>query len=349
VKALLYDHFQQSPVIRSVPDPACPPDGVIIDVAATGLCRSDWHGWMGHDPSIQLPNVPGHEFAGTVSAVGDGVHRCRIGDRVTVPFVCACGACGPCLVGEQQVCDDQSQPGFTHWGSFAERVAVNHADINLVALPDAVDFLSAASLGCRFSTAYRALITHGRIQRNDWVAVHGCGGVGLSAIMIAVSRGARVVAIDTSPAALEFARSLGAVETIDAGGADVPAAVRQLTSGGADISVDAFGGVITCQNSILSLRKRGRHIQVGLMVADDDPAPIPMSHIIAAELEIYGSHGMAAHDYPELLADISAGRLDPGQLVAEHISLDDAATRLATMDQRHAAGITLIKLNTPDT
>ncbi|HEY2044174.1 MAG TPA: zinc-dependent alcohol dehydrogenase family protein [Jatrophihabitans sp.] len=345
MKALLYERFQQAPTVQSVPDPVCPPDGVLIDVAATGLCRSDWHGWMGHDPTIRLPQVPGHEFAGTVSEVGPDVQQWRVGDRVTVPFVCACGVCAPCRAGEQQVCDNQSQPGFTQWGSFAERVAVNHADINLVSLPASIDFVTAASLGCRFSTAYRALIAHGRIQTDQWVAVHGCGGVGLSAVMIGVSRGAHIIAIDTASAALDLAVDLGAAATIDATNEDVPAAVRRISAGGAHVSIDALGSVMTCGNSILSLRKRGRHVQVGLMVADADPAPLPMAQVVANELEIYGSHGMAAHSYPELLADISAGRLDPGRLVADQISLDNAGNQLATMAQRRTAGITIITPN----
>ena len=181
MKAMLYEAFGTAPVVTSVPDPALAPGGVVIKVAATGLCRSDWHGWMGHDPDISLPHVPGHELAGTIAAVGAGVTRWREGDRVTVPFICSCGSCAECHAGHQQVCDAQFQPGFTHWGSFAEFVALPQADLNLVALPETMGFDTAASLGCRFATAFRAVVDQGRVRGGEWVAVHGCGGVGLSA------------------------------------------------------------------------------------------------------------------------------------------------------------------------
>ncbi len=169
------------------------------------MCRSDWHAWQGHDGDVVLPHVPGHELAGTVVGVGASVRSWAVGARVTVPFVCACGACAACAAGEQQVCEQQTQPGFTHWGSFAELVALRHADVNLVALPDGMPAAVAASLGCRFATAYRAIGVHGRVAPGDAVAVHGCGGVGLSAVMIAAASGARVVAVDPSAGARQAA------------------------------------------------------------------------------------------------------------------------------------------------
>jgi D-arabinose 1-dehydrogenase-like Zn-dependent alcohol dehydrogenase len=325
-----------------VADPACPETGVVIEVIATGLCRSDWHGWMGHDPDVRLPHVPGHEFAGVLAEVGSQVQGWHCGDRVTVPFVCACGQCDTCQRGEHQVCDRQFQPGFTHWGSFAELVAIDHAQVNLVRIPDDMAFETAASLGCRFATAYRAVVKHGQVQDGDWVVVHGCGGVGLSAVMIAAARGAQVIAVDISPTALELARNLGATATIDPGHANVVDAVRDITGGGAQVSVDALGSIETCQNSIRSLRKRGRHVQVGLMLGADDAPPVPMAAVIAAELEIVGSHGMAAHDYPTMLDEITAGTLSPQRLVQRRIDLGEAPARLAALDLQPGGGITVI-------
>ena len=165
-----------------------PAGGVVVRVMATGMCRSDWHAWAGHD-EIAFPHVPGHELAGEVVEVGAGVDRWAVGDRVTVPFVCGCGRCEWCLAGNAQVCPDQQQPGFTHWGSFAEYVALHAADTNLVAFPSRVDFATAASLGCRFATAYRALVGRARITEGEWVTVVGAGGVGLSTVMIARALG----------------------------------------------------------------------------------------------------------------------------------------------------------------
>jgi alcohol dehydrogenase len=348
MRAVMFTDFGRMPSVRDVPDPVCPPDGAIIRVEATGLCRSDWHGWRGHDPDIRVPHVPGHEFAGTVEAVGEGVRNWTSGERVTVPFVCACGVCEPCVAGDQQVCDNQFQPGFTHWGSFAERVAIGRADVNLVRLPDGLDFVTAASLGCRFATAYRAVVSQGRLRAGEWVAVHGCGGVGLSAVMIAVAAGARVVAVDISEAALAAATALGAEAVVDGSADDVVARVIAATGGGAHLSIDALGSTRTSLNSMAGLRKRGRHIQVGLMVGDDARPAIPMDLVISRELEIRGTHGMAAHDYKAMLEKINDRSLQPGRLVGRTIGLDRAPAALVAMDEPQVVGgMTVIVLGKP--
>jgi alcohol dehydrogenase len=331
VRALTYDEFTGPLTVRDVPDPKPLDDGVVVSVGATGVCRSDWHGWQGHDPGITLPHVPGHELAGTVAAVGPGVRRWRVGDRVTVPFVCACGTCPQCAAGQQEVCVRQTQPGFTHWGSFAELVALHAADVNLVGLPAEMDFVTAASLGCRFSTAYRAVVARGRVRLGEWVAIHGCGGVGLSAVQIAVAAGARVVAVDINPGALAMARDFGAESTVDAADlaeSQVSAAVVDVTEGGAHVSLDALGSASTCANSIRCLRPRGRHIQVGLLPAAEGHPQLPMDRVVAWELALFGSHGMAASAYPRLLELIAAGRLHPARLVTRELGLDGAATAL---------------------
>ena len=343
MRAAIYERFGAPLRVTSVPDPTPPPDGVVIAVGATGLCRSDWHGWMGHDPEIALPHVPGHELAGVIAAVGAEVRGWRAGDRVTVPFVCACGSCPQCASGNQQICDRQVQPGFTHWGSFAEYVAIARANTNLVRLPDGLDFATAAGLGCRFATSFRAVVDQGRVRAGQWVAVHGCGGVGLSAIMIAAALGAQVVAVDISAERLALARTLGATVTINATQAgDVAAAVREATGGGAHVSLDALGSAQTCLSSIAGLRKRGRHIQVGLMLAEHRHAAIPMDRVIADELEILGSHGMQAHRYDAMLAMIASGQLRPELLVGQRITLDEAPAALADLSSFRGAGVTVI-------
>lgn len=341
MRALLVREFGIPPELTEVPIPECAPSGAVIRVMATGVCRSDWHGWMGHDDGIQLPHVPGHELAGVIEAVGSNVLDWAPGDRVTVPFVCACGHCPQCAGGNQQVCDHQEQPGFTHWGSFAEFVAIAEADTNLIALPDSLGFVPAAALGCRFATAYRAVKSQGRLRAGEWVAVHGCGGVGLSAIMIAVAAGAQVIGVDVSPDALALAEQLGAIALPGTG--DVASAIRELTDGGAHLSLDAYGSKQTCENSIRSLRKRGCHVQVGLMTGVNATAGIPMDLVIAHELEVLGSHGMAAHEYPAMLAEIASGAIDPALLVGRVIGLDDAAAALASMDTHQHPGMTVIE------
>lgn len=343
MRALLIEEFGAPPHVATVPDPTPPPDGVVVEVAATGVCRSDWHAWMGHDPGIRLPHVPGHEFAGEVVAVGAEVRRFHPGDRVTVPFVAGCGHCPQCRSGNQQVCENQEQPGFTYWGSFAQLVTVRHADTNLVTLPEGMDPAAAAGLGCRFATAFRAVVDQGRVAPGEWVTVHGCGGVGLSAVMVAAAAGANVLAVDVDAEALRLAESLGAAAVLDATGADdVPAAVRELTGGGSHLSLDAVGHPVACAASIRGLRARGRHVQVGLLLAEHAQTAVPMDLVVAHELEILGSHGMPAHRYDAMLAMVEAGRLRPEALVGTTIGLDEAAAALTTTDRRRGAGVTVI-------
>src|SRR5580765_6929037 len=238
MKAAVYTEYGQPLTIQNVADPVPSPTGLVLRVKACGICRSDWHGWMGNDPDIKLPHVPGHELSGEIAAVGSDVANWKIGDRVTLPFVCGCGTCEKCLAGNQQVCDRQFQPGFTAWGGFAEYVAIEFADTNLVGLPEAIDFVTASSLGCRFATSYRAVVDQGRVEPEQWVAVHGCGGVGLSAIMIAAAFGARVIAVDIAEDKLAFARDIGAEVVINSQYGNTIDAILDITDGGAHISID---------------------------------------------------------------------------------------------------------------
>jgi alcohol dehydrogenase len=342
MRAVQFSRPGEVPVLVDLPEPRCPDDGVLVRVGATGVCRSDWHAWAGHDP-VALPHVPGHEFAGTVAAVGTDVRTWSVGDRVTVPFVCGCGRCPHCRDGDTHVCPEQTQPGFTGPGSFADLVAVHAADTNLVGLPDGLDLVTAASLGCRLATSYRALVTHGRVGPGDWVAVHGCGGVGLSAVMVAVALGARVVAVDVSAPALERARELGAAETVSCD--DPAAAVREVTGGGAHVSLDAVGSPATAVASVRSLRRRGRHVQVGLLLGEQSTPPLPMDLVVAHELSVHGSHGMPAHQYGDLLDLVTSGRIDPAQLVGRVIGLEEAGRSLAAMSgPAESVGMTVVRL-----
>jgi alcohol dehydrogenase len=345
VRAVVLDRFGTVPQVRDLPEPRCPPDGAVVRVEATGLCRSDWHVLAGHDPDVALPHVPGHEFAGVVHEVGDRVEQWRPGQRVTAPFVNACGRCRQCLAGEHQVCDNQRQPGFSHWGSFAELVVVDHADVNLVALPDAVSSVAAAALGCRFATAFRAVVQVGRVTAGEWVAVHGCGGVGLSAVMVAASAGGRVIAVDVRQEALHLAVAAGAevVVRADLGEAplDVAARVRAGVAGAVGLSLDALGSPETCAASLACLGARGRHVQVGLLPDVLGWPQVPMHLVVSGELQLLGSHGMAAWRYPEMLALVAGGRLRPADLVTSRVRLQEVGAALAAMGDAPPSGITV--------
>ena len=340
MKAIYFSEFKGPLSVKDIPMPQPTDAGVVIKVEATGLCRSDWHAWMGHDSDIVLPHVPGHELAGVISEIGSAVTKFKVGDRVTVPFVCGCGNCQYCLRGDAQVCPTQTQPGFTGFGSFAEYVAINNADFNLVTIPAEVSFATAAALGCRFATSYRGLIKRAQVRSGETVAIFGCGGVGLSAIMIAKAQGANVYAIDINDAALEIARSLGA-ETINSKRTDPVAFMQNL--GGAQVAVDALGSQQTASASVLSLARRGRHLQLGLLLNATGLTDMPMARVIAWELDLLGSHGMAARDYPEMLALVASGALKPETLITREVDLTEGAKALAELDSQPFGGITIIK------
>ncbi len=331
MRAALMTAFREPLEITKVADPVTPGDGVVLQLLASGVCRSDWHGWQGHDPTIALPHVPGHEMAGRIVEVGPDVAGHHVGELVTAPFCCGCGLCAQCRRGHTQTCDEDIQPGFTRWGSFAEYMALPAADLNLISLPGDSDPVAMASLGCRFMTAWAALRVHAHLQPGEWLAVYGCGGLGLAAVMIASSLGARVVAVDLDDNRLELARSLGAEVCVSAGGDDPTGDVVEATAGGSHVSIDAVGSAQTAGGSVLSLRKHGRHLQAGLMVEADQHAPMPMARVISYELQLLGVHGMGVRHYPALIAEVAAGRLDPGALIGSRIRLDDVPAELGGM------------------
>lgn len=330
MRAVSYDTIGGPLTVVEVESPACPDEGAVVEVRATGVCRSDWHAWRGHDP-VRLPHIPGHEFAGVVAAVGPRVAGFAVGDRVTAPFVNGCGSCDYCHSGQAQVCPAQTQPGFTGAGSFADLVVVGAADTNLVRLPDSLGFVTAAALGCRFATAYHALTAQAAVLPGEWVVVFGCGGVGLSAVMIARCLGARVVAVDPSAAALERAGDLGAGLLVDA--EDPVPTILAATAGGAHVSMDALGSAPSALAAVRCLRRRGRHLQVGLMLGSDSRAPLPWDLVVARELRVLGSHGMAAADYPPMLDLITAGGLQPERLIGRIIGFEQLGEALRAMDR----------------
>ena len=341
MEAIRFEQFGGTLSLVKVANPRAIAKSVVIKVMATGLCRSDWHAWMGHDTGITLPHIPGHEFAGVIVEIGSEVQNFQVGDRVTVPFVCGCGICNYCLRGDAQVCPFQTQPGFTHFGSFAQDVEIHNADFNLVRLPDELSFESAASLGCRFATSFRGLVDRAKVQVDDFVAIIGCGGVGLSAIMIAKAFGARTIAVDISDLALAKAKAIGADFIINSGKSDALVEILTLTGDGADIAIDALGSEATSTLGILALRRRGKYLQLGLLPSESGKSSIPMARAIAYELDLLGSHGMAAVDYPRILEMVSKGKLRPDLLIEERISFADIPEALANFANRTVSGITI--------
>jgi len=338
---------RQPLVVREMPDPDTPPNGVRLRVEANGICRTDWHLWTGDwtwvGVALPTPHVLGHEFCGVVEEVGPDVTRWKKGDRVLVPFSAGEGTCEWCRSGHHNVCDSFLTPGVVYWGGYGRYVGVPYADVNLVELPQSVDFVDAASMGCRFMTSFHAVVDQAKVMPGEWVAVHGCGGVGLSAVQIAAAMGASVIAVDVSDEKLAAAKGEGAVHTINASKDEPVGAIMGLTGGGAHVSIDALGVKATCVNSVMGTRKRGRHIQVGLTSsAEQGQIALPIDIIVLKEVRIIGSMGMQAPNFGRMLQMVENGKLAPGKLVHRKIKLEEASSVLESMDKYGTVGVTVI-------
>lgn len=328
--------------IGAVAEPDCSADGVIVDVLACGICRSDWHVWTGADPDVHLPHIPGHEFCGVIVEIGKDVRDWRVGDRVIAPFILACGACASCQSGAQTICDSKVLPGFTVNGAFAERVAVAHADANLTALPDDMDPSLAAALGCRVTTAWHALTGRAALRPGEWLGIWGGGGVGLAALMLGRAMGARVAVADVVPEKLEQARALGSEAVIDARDAKAAAAMKEATGGGVHLAIEALGIEATTVNALACLRKLGRMVQVGMPAGAQTRMTLPWDAVYSGQLATYGTRGMPAHRYPSLLSFIRATGLDLSPMIARRVPLSRVSTELALFDHPAPPGVAVI-------
>ncbi len=347
MRAAVMTAFREPLEVQELPDPTPGPNDAVVRVEGCGICRSDWHVWQGDwtwvGVEVQLPLVLGHEFGGVVEAVGEQVQQVKPGDRVTVPFHLACGRCEYCYTGRSNLCLAYGVIGVHSNGGYGRLALVPNADVNLVQLPDEVDFLSAAALGCRYMTSYHGLVDRAHLQPGEWVAVFGVGGVGLSAVQIASSLGGRVIAVDIHDEKLERAREEGALHTVNAAKDDAVSAIKDITGGGADISLDALGSSRTALPAILSLRRGGRHLQIGLTSQDEQGMiPVPVDAMILQEISFVPSLGCPATSYRGLLALVADGVLKPARLVTNQVPVEQAGDVLASMTDFKTVGLNVI-------
>lgn len=329
MRAAVVRGYKQALCIETVADPVCPENGVVLEVAACGVCRSDYHGWVGADDSVQAGSILGHEYCGTVVAAGPKA-RHKIGDRLIAPFILACGNCPACHGGVSNACARSVVPGFGMPGAYAEYVAVPF-DHNLVHLPDTIRPALAAGLGCRVTTAWHALTDRANLRAGEWVAIHGTGGIGLAALLLAKMLGARVVVVDVVEEKLAYARQHGADAAVNAAQSDAAAAIRDITGGGAQVSVEALGIAATTNASLECLGVLGRHVQVGMPAGKDTHMQINMATVYSKQLALFGTRGMPSWKYPSLLGMIERGQVDIRPMVAREIALSGASAELAAM------------------
>ena len=340
MRAAVIRDYRADLSLETVADPVCEPDGVVLKVLACGICRSDWHGWVGEHPKVKPGAVPGHEYCGEVVAAGP-LAQWRRGDRVIAPFILSCGECPECRSGQSTTCRAARVPGFGEPGAYAEYVSAPHAH-NLARLPDSLTPALAAGLGCRVTTAYHALTGRAAVQAGEWLAVHGTGGIGLSVLLIGRALGARVVVVDVVPERLAHALGLGAEAAIDARDGDVAARIVALTGGGAHVSVEALGIEATTNGSLECLRPLGRHVQVGLPVGHSATMRINMNAVYMKQLALYGTRGMPSWRYPALLGLIERGAVDVRPIVARAVALSDASAELRAFDAPMPPGVAVI-------
>lgn len=336
MKALVLEGIQQL-TLQNLPDPQPGALGVTLKVMANGVCRSDWHAWVG-DIKRDYPIVLGHEMTGIVEEVAPGVTRFKKGDRVVVPFCGSDGTCEYCQRGWSHLCNNLTVPGRAYSGGYAEYVAVPLADRNLVHLPESISFTDGAALGCRFMTAFHALTGRAELQAGETVVVFGCGGVGLAAVNIAAALGARVIGVDVNPANLALAQAMGAHHILNSRECNAAEAVMALTGGGAHVALDALGIAETCLGGLNSLRKGGRHVQVGLTTKKEAGfISLPIDMIVYRELKLLGSLGMPAYGFDAMIPMVARGQLTPGKMVTREISLSEVVGVLE--DMTHSASV----------
>ncbi len=340
MRAAVLRTYNEDLSIEDVADPECPADGVVLKVLGCGVCRSDWHGWVGEHPRIKPGQIGGHEYCGEVVEAGPDA-RFKVGDTLIAPFILACGSCPNCQSGAQNTCTDQRLPGFIEPGAFAEYVAVPR-DHNLARLPEGMSPATAAGLGCRVTTAWHALTGRAALAGGEWLAVHGTGGIGLSTLILGRALGARVVVVDIVQEKLDHALGLGAEAAVNASDGDVAARIKEITGGGAHVSVEALGIAATTNASIECLRPLGRHVQVGMPIGHTAHMEINMNAVYMGNLALYGTRGMPAWRYPSLLSMITAGRVDVSPLIAREVALSDTSAELRAFNGPTPPGVAVI-------
>jgi len=334
MKAAVFYGPQRLLEVQEVPTPEPGAGQVLARVAACGVCHTDLH-YIDHGvPTFKKPPlILGHEASGTVAALGPGVENWKVGDRVLLPAVVGCGTCAMCRIGRENVCERMVMFGNNVDGAFAEYIVAPAKD--LFRLPEEIPLIEGCIIADATTTPFHAVVNRGHVKPGDQVVVFGCGGIGLNLVQIAVAVGARVVAVDIVDEKLDWARRLGADATINAKTVErVDKAVRAATGGGADVAFEAIGNPATMEQAFACTRNGGRFVVVGYT---EKPLTLNVSRVMYREMEIVGSLGCRAVDYPRVLELARSGRIKVKELVTARFSLDEINAAFDTL--RRGEGI----------
>ena len=329
--------------VDDVPEPELgSPDEAIVRVEASGVCGSDLHIYHGR-VAIEEGFTIGHEYVGTVSAIGDAVSAVAVGDRVLGTYCTACGECFFCRRGDFHKCDTGRVFGHgatlgSLQGAQAEQLLVPNADLTLRRVPEGMSDDVALFAGDVMGTGYHAVVEC-EVEPGATVAVLGLGPVGLCAVQAALAEGAgSVVAVDTVPERLELARELGA-EAVHLTEEDPRAAVKALTEGrGADATIDAVGHPDALELACRLTRKAGTVSATGVYA---ERIEVHMGIVWIKALTLKTGHANVIKHVDPVLERLAAGTLDPSPMVTHHMKLDDAAEAYDVYDRREALKIVL--------
>lgn len=320
MKAALFYGPNQPLKIEEVPKPNAGPGEIVVKVSACGVCHTDLHYIDSGVPTFKKPPIIlGHEASGIVDEIGEGVTQFKGGERVLLPAVLSCGVCRFCRTGRENVCENMIMFGNNIDGSYAEYVKAPAKDTFL--LPDEIPLEEGAIIADAITTPYHAVVNRGGVKPGDKVVVFGCGGVGLNVVQIASAVGAYCVAVDILDKKLEYAKSLGAAETINAKQVErIDKEVRKLTHGGADVAFEAIGNPSTMEQAFTCLRTGGRLVVVGY---SDKNMNLNLGRTMYREMEVVGSLGCRPVDYPRVIELARVGKIKVKELVTRKFPLTE--------------------------
>jgi L-iditol 2-dehydrogenase len=333
-------HAAQDIRMHEAPVPTPGPDEVVVKIARVGICGSDLHAYHNKHPFIELPVVPGHEFCGTVAAVGEHVKDIQQGQRVTVEPSLVCGKCYNCLHGRYNICEQLQVIGCQTVGAMADYLAVPAAKI--MALPDTVSF-DQATLIEPLAVGVHA-VRVGGVQQGTKVLVLGAGTIGLMTLQAAKAAGGNPVVItDTRAERLDLARQLGADEAVNPLEPGFEQRVKQIFGhDGPDVIIECVGAAATVKDAIAVARKGTRIVIAGVF---DSDVPVPLGLVQDRELEIVGTLMYAGDDFQTALDLLAAGQAKAEPLITHRFPLDQAAEAFATADSREGVLKVLLEVS----